>query len=193
VLAQAGLKDDDGTTHRLSDAEINSFALLLLAAGSGTTWKQMGIVLATLLQRPSLLQAIRDDRRLLKPVIDEAMRWMPTDPMFSRWVTRDTDFHGARLPKGAVLHLCLGAANRDPARWDRPDEYDIYRKVRPSFGFGGGEHICMGMHVARAEIITAIGALLDRLPTLRLDPDAEPPRYIGLYERGVTEIPVLFD
>jgi cytochrome P450 len=193
VLVQAGLKDSGGTTHRLSDAEINSFALLLLAAGSGTTWKQMGIVLATLLQRPSLLQAIRDDRRLLKPVIDEALRWMPTDPMFSRWVTRDTDFHGARLPKGAVLHLCLGAANRDPARWDRPDEYDIYRKVRPSFGFGGGEHICMGMHVARAEIITAIGALLDRLPTLRLDPDAEPPRYIGLYERGVTEIPVLFD
>jgi cytochrome P450 len=193
VLVQAGLKDSGGTTHRLSDAEINSFALLLLAAGSGTTWKQMGIVLATLLQRPALLEAIRDDRRLLKPAIDEAMRWMPTDPMFSRWVTRDTDFHGVHLPKGAVLHLCLGAANRDPARWDRPDEYDIYRKVRPSFGFGGGEHICMGMHVARAEITTAIGALLDRLRGLRLDPETEPPRYIGLYERGVTEIPVLFD
>jgi len=192
VLVQAGLKDEDGTTHQLSDPEINSFALLLLAAGSGTTWKQMGITLATLLQRPGLLQAIRADRRLLKPAIDEVMRWMPTDPMFSRWVTRDTDFHGTRLPAGAVLHLCLGAANRDPARWDSPDEYDIYRKVRPSFGFGGGEHICMGMHVARAEMTTAVAALLDRLPNLRLDPEAEPPRYIGLYERGVTEIPVLF-
>lgn len=192
VLVQAGLKDENGTVHRLSDAEINSFALLLLAAGSGTTWKQMGIVLATLLNRPELLQAVRADRRLLKPAIDEAMRWMPTDPMFSRWVTRDIDFHGTRLPKGAVLHLCLGAANRDPARWDRPDDYDPHRKMRPSFGFGGGEHICMGMHVARAEISTAIGALLDRLPGLRLDPDAEPPRYIGLYERGVTEIPVVF-
>jgi hypothetical protein len=48
------------------------------------------------------------------------------------------------------------------------------------------------MHVARAEISTAIGALLDRLPGLRLDPGAEPPRFIGLYERGVTEIPVIF-
>lgn len=193
VLVQAGLKDSDGVTHRLSDAEINSFALLLLAAGSGTTWKQMGIVLATLLRRPALLDAIRSDRKLLKPAIEETMRWMPTDPMFSRWVTRDVDFHGVRLPKGAVLHLCLGAANRDPARWDRPDDYDPYRKMRPSFGFGGGEHICMGMHVARAEMTTAIGALLDRLPNLRLDPDAEPPAYIGLYERGVTEIPVLFN
>ena len=192
VLTRAGLKDEDGTTHRLSDAEINSFALLLLAAGSGTTWKQMGITLATLLQRPELLATVAADRRLLKPAIEEALRWMPTDPMFSRFVTRDVDFHGARLPEGAVLHLCLGAANRDPARWDRPDEYDIARKVRPSFAFGGGEHICMGMHVARAEITTAIGALLDRLPGLRLDPDAQPPRYIGLYERGVTEIPVLF-
>jgi len=192
VLVQAGLKDEDGVTHRLTDAEINSFALLLLTAGSGTTWKQMGITLATLLRRPELLAAIRADRRLVKPAIDEVMRWMPTDPMFSRWVTRDTDFHGVRLPAGAVLHLCLGAANRDPARWERPDDYDIYRKVRPSFGFGGGEHICMGMHVAKAEITTAIGALLDRLPGLRLDPDAEPPRYIGMYERGVTEIAVLF-
>ena len=193
VLTRAEITDENGTRHRLSDAEINSFSLLLLAAGSGTTWKQMGIVLATLLQRPGLLAAVGRDRRLLKPAIEEALRWMPTDPMFSRWVTRDADFHGTRLPEGAVLHLCLGAANRDPARWDRPDEYDIYRRVRPSFAFGGGEHICMGMHVARAEITTAIGALLDRLPGLRLDPDAEPPRYIGFYERGVTEIPVLFD
>jgi cytochrome P450 len=193
VLVQAGLKDEDGVTHRLSDPEVNSFALLLLAAGSGTTWKQMGITIAALLRRPELLQAVREDRRLLKPAIEESLRWMPTDPMFSRYVTRDTDFHGVRLPEGAVLHLCLGAANRDPARWDRPDEFDVYRPVRPSFGFGGGEHICMGMHVARAEITTAIGALLDRLPGLRLDPGAEPPRYIGMYERGVSEIPVLFD
>ncbi len=192
VLTKAGLKDEDGTLHQLSDGEINSFALLLLAAGSGTTWKQMGILLTALLERPELLAAVNADRTLLKPALDEIMRWMPTDPMFSRYVMQDVDFHGTRLPAGAVLHLCLGAANRDPERWDRPDEYDIHRKVRPSFGFGGGEHICMGMHVARAEMRTAVGALLDRLPGLRLDPDREAPRYIGLYERGVTEIPVVF-
>ena len=110
-------------THRLTDAEIYSFSLLLLAAGSGTTWKQMGITLAALLQRPELLDAVRSDRSLLRSVIEESLRWEPTDPMFSRWVTEDTDFFGTQLPKGAVLHICLGAANRDPERWEHPDEY----------------------------------------------------------------------
>ncbi|MWA01923.1 cytochrome P450 [Actinomadura sp. LD22] len=192
VLVEAEVKDADGTPHRLTDTEIHSFALLLLAAGSGTTWKQMGITLAALLQRPHVLAAVREDRALLRPAIEESTRWQPTDPMFSRWVTRDTDFFGVRLPKGAVLHISIGAANRDPARWENPDEYDVHRPPKASLAFGGGPHICLGMHVARAEMLTGIGALLDRLPNLRLDPDAEPPRFIGFYERGATAIPVVF-
>jgi cytochrome P450 len=192
VLVQAEMKDENGVPHRLTDAEIYSFAVLLLTAGSGTTWKQMGITLTALLQRPEVLKAVREDRSLLRPAIEEALRWMPTDPMFSRYVTRDVDLHGVHIPEGSVVHICLGAANRDPARWERPDEYDITRKLRGSFAFGGGVHVCLGMHVARAEMLVGIGALLDRLPDLRLDPDAEPPRFIGMYERGATEIPVVF-
>ncbi|WP_067901851.1 cytochrome P450 [Nocardia vaccinii] len=192
VLVRAELPDEDGAAKRLTDAEIHSFAVLLLTAGSGTTWKQMGIVLTALLQRPEILAAVRADRTLLRPAIDEALRWQPTDPMFSRYVMRDTNFHGVHLPEGAVLHLAIGAANRDPARWPDPDVYDITRKPRPSFAFGSGAHACLGMHVAKAEMATGIGALLDRLPNLRPDPDAPPPRVIGLYERGATEIPVLF-
>jgi cytochrome P450 len=191
VLAQAELTDEGGT-HRLSDAEIHSFAYLLLLAGSGTTWKQMGITLAALLRRPELLAAVRDDRELLRAAIDESVRWEPTDPMFSRWVVQDTELHGVELPKGAVVHNCLGAANRDPERWERPDEYDPRRAAKPMMGFGGGPHICLGMHVARAEMFVGISALLDRLPDLRLDPDAPPPEPIGFYERGVMEIPVVF-
>lgn len=193
VLVQAELTDESGATHRLSDNEIYSFSLLLLAAGSGTTWKQMGTTLTALLQRPDVLQAVRDDRALLRPAIEESLRWMPTDPMFSRWVTQDTDFYGVSMPKGSVVHICIGAANRDPQRWERPDEFDITRPLKSSLAFGGGEHICLGMHVARAEMITGIEALLDRLPNLRLDPDAEPPRFVGMYERGATAIPVVFD
>ena len=192
VLVQAEYTDEDGVSHRLTDAEILSFALLLLAAGSGTTWKQMGITLAAILERPDVLAAVRDDRQLLRSAIEESVRWMPTDPMFSRHVTRDVDFFGTALPAGAVLHLCLGAANRDPARWERPDEYDVSRPPKPTLAFGNGPHVCLGMHVARAEMFVGISALLDRLPNLRLDPDAEPPRYIGFYERGATAIPVRF-
>ncbi|HEY7070484.1 MAG TPA: cytochrome P450 [Acidimicrobiales bacterium] len=193
VLVEAEITGEDGTAHRLSDAEIHSFAILLLAAGSGTTWKQMGITLGALLSRPDALAAVLADRSLLRPAIEESVRWMPTDPMFSRWVTRDVELGGTRLPAGSVLHICLGAANRDPARWDRPDDYDVHRPPKPTLGFGGGAHICLGMHVARAEMATGIGALLDRLPGLRIDPEAEPPRPVGLYERGMTAIPVVFD
>ena len=192
VLVEAELAEEDGSVHRLSDPEIYSFAILLLGAGSGTTWKQMGITLTALLRDPALVERVRADRPLLRAAIEESLRWEPTDPMFSRWVTTDTRLGGVDLPKGSVLHLCLGAANRDPARWERPDEYDIDRPPKPSQGFGSGPHICLGMHVARAELFTGISALLDRLPDLRLDPDASAPEIIGLYERGATEIPVVF-
>jgi cytochrome P450 len=193
VLVEAEYTDEDGVSHRLTDAEILSFAMLLLAAGSGTTWKQMGITLAAILERPDVLAAVQADRAAVRLAIEESVRWQPTDPMFSRHVTRDTEFFGVRMPAGSVLHLCLGAANRDPARWERGDEYDIHRPPKPTLAFGNGPHVCLGMHVARAEMNTGICALLDRLPNLRLDPDAEAPGYIGFYERGATAIPVVFD
>jgi cytochrome P450 len=193
VLVEAEMTGEDGVTHRLTDAEIYSFTMLLLQAGSGTTWKQMGITLAALLRHPEALAAVRADRSLLKAAIEESLRWEATDPMFSRWVTRDIEFYGTKIPKGAVVHLCLGSANRDPERWERPDEFDIGRPRKAALAFGNGPHICLGMHVARAEMTVGIGALLDRLPGLRLDPEAEPPRIIGLYERGATAIPVVWD
>jgi cytochrome P450 len=187
VLCQAELKDDEGI-HRLSDPEIFSFSYLLLAAGSGTTWKQLGITLAALLSDPETLDRVREDRSLLRPTIEESLRWTSTDPTFARYVSRDADFYGVPITEGAVMHMCLGAANRDPARWVSPDTFDIDRPMLPSLAFGSGPHICLGMHVARAEITTAIAALLDRLPNLRLAPGADPPKIIGMYERGPDQL-----
>jgi cytochrome P450 len=192
VLVQSEITDEDGHRQLLTDEEIFGFSALLLAAGSGTTWKQMGITLYALLNNPRYLEAVRDDRALLRPAIEESLRWCPTDPMFARYVGDDTELAGVTIPKGSVVHLSLGAANRDPARWERPDEYDPFRAVVPMLGFGGGPHVCIGQHVARAEMHVAIDALLARLPNLRLDPDAERPQIIGMYERGPTELPVLW-
>ncbi len=192
VLVAAEITDEDGTTHRLTDDEVLIFAFILLAAGSGTTWKQMGITMLALLDHPAWFAAVRADRAQLRPVVEESLRWMPTDPMFSRFVAADTTLAGVDVPAGAVVHLCLAAANRDPSRWERPDEFDPARPPQPHMGFGNGAHICLGMHVARAEILAAIGALLDRFPDLRLDPDAPAPHITGMYERGPTSVPVLF-
>lgn len=191
VLCQAEITDEEGT-HRLTDAEIFSFSYLLLAAGSGTTWKQLGITLAALLTHPSILERARKDRSLVPVAIEESLRWTSTDPTFARYVAHDMDLYGVGMPAGAVIHMCLGAANRDPERWPNPDEFDISRPPAPSLAFGNGPHVCLGMHVARAEMATAINALFDRLPNLRLDPGAEPPRIIGLYERGPDQLPVVW-
>jgi cytochrome P450 len=192
VLCQAELQDEEGS-HRLSDDEILAFSSLLLSAGSGTTWKQMGITLIALLTTPGALDAVRADRSLLRQAIEESLRWNVTDPVFSRWSVEDYELGGVKIPAGSNVHLAIGAANRDPARWDDPDTYDVRRPVKSHLGFANGSHICLGMHVARAELTTAIGALIDRLPNLRLDPDAETPKVIGMYERGPDEIHVIWD
>jgi cytochrome P450 len=189
VLVQAEVTED-GEVHRLSDIEVLAFSLLLLAAGSGTTWKQMGITLVALLQHPEALAAAREDPAVLKAVVEESLRWQPTDPVFSRFVLEDTELGGVEIPAGAVIHACLGAANRDPARWERPDEFDPFRPAKSHLGFGHGPHTCLGLHVARSEMVHGIGALLERLPGLELDPDAPAPGFIGIYERGPDTVPV---
>ena len=120
------------------------------------------------------------------------MRWEPTDPIFRRLVTEDVTLCGVEIPAGAVIEMNLGAANHDPARWESPEVFDPYREVRPNVGFAGGPHICLGMHVARAEMWVAMNAVLNRLPHLRLDPEVPNVRIVGLEHRGPNGIPVLF-
>jgi cytochrome P450 len=193
VLVQAEVADEDGTRHVLTDEEILGFAFILLAAGSGTTWKQMGITMLALLEHPEWLARLTADPTLLRPVIEEALRWQPTDPAFARYVVSDTTLSGVEIPAGAVIHTVFGAANRDPSRWDDPDVFDPGRPLQTHLGFGGGRHICLGMHVARAEITAAIAGIVQRLPGLRLDSNAPPPKITGMYERGPTAVPVIWD
>ncbi len=184
--------EENGERQLLSDAEILGFARLLLTAGSGTTWRQMGILLVALMKDPTLLDAVREDRELLRRSIDEVLRWDPTAVLFRRLVTKDVTLHGVDIPVGSVVEMNFGAANRDPARWEHPEEFDPYRTLKPNLAFAGGPHVCIGMHVARAEIFVTMNAVLDRLPNLRLDPDVLDVRIIGLEHRAANHIPVLF-
>ncbi|MEJ2207029.1 MAG: cytochrome P450 [Gemmatimonadota bacterium] len=142
----------------------------------------------------ALLQRLPE---ILGPIV-EARRAEPRDDLISvlvqaaRFVHEDVDLNGVSIPKGSVVHQCYGAANRDPSRWERPDEFDPAREPHTHLGFGRGAHVCLGKNLARAESVTAIAALVDRLPGLRIDPDAEPPQIIGLYERAPTAVPVVW-
>lgn len=192
-LIRAELKLPDGSRRPLTDREIVIHARLVMLAGGGTSWRQFGITLWALLTHRDQLEAVKADRKLIDNAIEESVRWNPTDPVFSRLVAQDTELEGVQLPAGSVLEICLGAANRDPARWDNPDVYDLHRPQRVHLGFGMGTHLCLGRDVGRSEINVGINALLDAFPDMRLDPDAPAPFLTGgLEQRGMSAIPVLF-
>ena len=176
----------------LTDREIMHQARLVMVAGGGTSWRQMGITLYALLTHPEQFARVKADRGLMDDAIEEALRWNPTAPLFYRMVEHDTELCGVKMEAGAVLELALGSANRDPARWDEADAFDLSRPYLTNMAFGLGTHRCLGMNVARVEIGLGINALLDAFPDLCLDPDAEAPFLTGgLEQRGVSALPVL--
>jgi len=190
-LVQCELELPEGGTRKLTDEEIFSYARLIMNAGGGTTWRQLGITIVALLKDYRFWEACRQDRNLLEPAINESARWLPTDPTFPRLVTEDVELEGVKIPKGARIDMCLGAANRDPSRWENPDVYDLFRPFQNHLGFGMGPHRCLGMEVALQEMITALSGLMDRFPAMRLDSEAPAPEIRGgLHQRGMSTVPV---
>jgi cytochrome P450 len=181
----------DGGARKLTDQEIFSFCKLVMFAGGGTTWRQLGITIHALLTHYHFWEECLADRSLIEAAINEALRWRATDPVFWRLATADAEVEGVLVPKGARVNICLGAANRDPKIWDRPDEYDIHRANHHNLGTGLGPHRCLGREVAIQEMAAAINGLMDRWPRLRLDPEQPPPVYMGLEHRGMSALPVL--
>ena len=192
-LVHATFEDDDGTTRKLTDEEVTSYCRLIVFAGGETTWRQMGNALFALLSHPDQLEALKADPSLMTQTVLESVRWLG-EPMFPRKVKRDTLLDGVELPEGAHLHVCVGAANRDPARWENPERFDIFRPFHRSVAFAAGAHSCLGQHVARQEIGAAINALLDRFPNIRWDPDYPPAKLTGnLVQRGPGPMHVLLN
>jgi len=193
VLCNVEIEDpEDGSRHRLSDSEILAFARLMLPAGAGTTYRGLGCLLFALLKTRQI-DRVREDRSLLDAAIEESLRWEQPLTAAGRLVTRDTELAGVAIPKGSVMNACLGAANHDPKRWENPGRFDIDRPAKPHSSFGLGPHLCIGMHLARMEMRTAMNSILDRLPHLRFDPDAQEPWVTGLLFRMPTAVPVVFD
>lgn len=192
-LIKNDFKLAEGGSRKLTDEEIFGYCRLIMLAGGGTTWRQLGITLHALLTNYPFWEACREDRKLVERAIDEAARWRPTDPTFPRLIMQDMEVEGVALPAGARVDLCLGAANRDPARWDNPDTYDLFRPAQYHLGFGLGPHQCLGMNVAKQEMVTAINGLMDRFPNMHLDNSEPAPQLVGgLEQRGLSSVPVLF-
>jgi cytochrome P450 len=187
VLIKAEL---DG--HQLTDDEIIAFCRLLLPAGAETTYRSSSNLLNGLLNNPEQLDALRHDRSLIPKAMEEGLRWEPPLLTIVRTATRDTEVCGVPLEEGAVIILNLGSANHDESRWENSEELEIARAAHQHMAFGFGPHMCLGQHLARMETRVLLDKLFDRLPNLRLDPDAAAPPISGMTFRAPTALPVVF-
>ena len=178
---------------RLTDEKIYGFLRLLLPAGAETTYRAFGSCLLALLERPEVMARVRADRSLVPVAVEETLRWETSVTMVARRAAADTDIGGCPVPAGASVSVISGSASHDESRWADPGQWDLDREPKPHMAFGTGPHQCLGMHLARMELEVGINAVLDRLPNLRLDPDAEPPAISGYAFRGPPSLPVLFD
>jgi cytochrome P450 len=177
---------------KLSDEAIYSFLRLLLPAGLETTYRSSGNLLFLLLTHPEQFAAVQSDRQLIGQAIEEGLRYETPLTTVQRFTTEDTALEGVEIPARAVVGVCIGSANRDERRWERPEEFDIFRKHLPHISFAAGEHTCLGLHLARLETRVALECLLNRLANLRLLTDDDPHIH-GQPFRSPTALPVTFD
>jgi cytochrome P450 len=193
VIANARVRDEHGAEQELTDDEILTFCKLLLPAGANTTYRSLGLLLTTLYRNPEQLERVRADRSLIPAAVEELVRLEHSTSVVGRVCTRDTSLAGHEIAAGDVVLLSLAAANHDPARFADPETFDPQRRPLPNIAFGWGRHRCLGVHLARMELVTALDVLLDRLPNLRPDPSVEPATISGLMFRAPSHVWSVWD
>jgi cytochrome P450 len=188
----------DGSTPEL--LEVVRPATFLFAAGQETVTKLLSSAVQTLGERPDLAQTVRENRKLVSPFIEESLRTQSPTKVDFRLARKTTTLGGLHIPAGTVVMLCLGAANRDPRKFEDPHEFHLDRKnVREHIAFGRGIHTCAGAPLARVEGVITLNRLLDRMRDITIDDTkhgrAEDRHYN--YEptfllRGLTELHIEF-
>lgn len=153
---------------RLRDDDVLSHVRLLFAVGATTTSHAMGNLLSALLRRPGLLERARREPPLRAAVVHELLRWDPPVANLPRLASRPLRIAGEDVPENTLLLLGLASANRDPRVFPDPDRFDPERPPQDVLTFGFGVKFCPGSHLARRELLTALDAVLERLPGLRL-------------------------
>jgi len=173
----------DSGSERLSEAELLQNCVFILNAGHETTSNLIGNALAALQEWPQekarLLSKLEHQMHdataqeaILTLAVDEFLRFESSNQLGNRRALRACEVGGTALPEGALVTLCIGAANRDPAQFPDPGRLDLARADNRHLAFGFGIHQCAGLSLARLEGRIAIGRFLQRLPGYRL---TEPP------------------
>jgi cytochrome P450 len=149
----------------MSEAEIVANNTQLVFAGNETTAKWMAHTLVTLAHHPDQRRALARDRARVPAALEEVLRYQTVAQVGARRVRASgAQVAGTPVGEGEAVTCLLGAADRDPARWDRPATFDVARPAKNHFGFGFGLHYCLGINLARLETAVWLDRLLDRVP-----------------------------
>ena len=201
-IRRADLRDDlisalitaKEASERLNDDELLSMILLLIVAGHETTVNLIASGMLALLEHPDQLERLRSDPTLIKPAVEELLRFTaPVETGTERFATEEVELAGVKIAQGDLVIAAIASANRDENQFADPDTLDITREPNRHLAFGQGIHFCLGASLARLEGQTAIKTLLARTSDLRLAVDPSALRWrSGLILRGLKALPVSF-
>jgi 4-methoxybenzoate monooxygenase (O-demethylating) len=172
----------------ITAAEAPLLVRSLLSAGLDTTVNGIGAAIYCLARFADQWARLRSDLSLARNAFEEAVRFESPVQTFFRTTTRDVEISGVPVGEGEKILMFLAAANRDPRRWDKPDQYDVTRKTSGHVGFGSGVHMCVGQLVARLEGEAILAALAQRVGTIEISGPVT--RRFNNTLRGLESLPV---
>lgn len=169
-LLNAEFEDETGTVRHMRRDELLTYVTVVSGAGNETTTRLIGWAGKVLAEHPDQRRALVENPALIPAAVEELLRYEPPAPHVARYVTRDVDYYGQRVPEGSVMMMLIGAANRDHRQFPPDgDVFDIRREPRQHLTFSVGTHYCLGSALARLEGRIALEEILKRFPEWDVD------------------------
>ncbi|MCX7572403.1 cytochrome P450 [Tumebacillus sp. DT12] len=183
--------DVDGVP--LNEDELLAFCSILLAGGSETTMHLFSHTARLFIEYPEIEQQLRENPSLYPTAIEEVLRFRPALPLLMRVCAQDTEVKGHQIKRGQGITAWISAANRDPKKFERPDEFVIDRSPNPHLTFGHGIHYCIGAPLARMEATIGLKELLKRYTNFAYVPGVQLEAVPSIIVNGVKSLPVVAD
>jgi cytochrome P450 len=161
----------DGSTRRLAFDEVMAFFSLLQLAGSETTARLLGWAAVLLARHPEQRAKLVASRELVPNAVEELLRYEAPSPIQARFVTRDVEWHGEKVPASSKIALLTGSAGRDEREFPDADRFAVDRRFDRHLTFGYGVHFCLGASLARLEGRIVLEETLARFPEWDVDED----------------------
>ena len=191
LLSRLANAEDQGV--RLNDTELFANCVTFMIGGHETTTNLIGNGMLALLQFPDQMQLLAENPGFVDAAVEEMLRYDAPTQRAHRIAATDIELRDQLIRKGDFVQLVLGSANRDPDRFDQPDDFHIDRRANQHLSFGAGPHYCPGAPLARLEAKIVIRAMMDRLVNLRLASHAPFEFGPNNFFRGLKALPLEFE